>query len=204
MPSLAITGTLGSGKSILLRELSDHLTQRGFRVTSYSADDANRRLLEADDAVCKEIASVLGKQCLDPQGRPDRIKLSALVSTDQGARKILEGIMHPRLESFWRPLAEKHRGEKTPFFVAEIPLLYEKALSGYFDSVFVIGCSDIIRRSRLESQRSISREQADRWLAIQQSQDRKIALADHLFWNDGLPESIKLQLSQFLRYLAIQ
>jgi len=203
MPSLAITGNLGSGKSILLRELADQLTQRGFRVTSYSADEENRRLLREDEEVRNKIASALGSEYLDPQGLPDRIKLSVLVSTDPNARKILEGIMHPRLESLWRPLAERHRGGKSPFFVAEIPLLYEKGLSGYFDTVLVIGCSDGIRKSRLKNNRSVSNSQAEHWLSIQQSQDRKIALADHLFWNDGNPDSLRRQLFQLLRYLII-
>ena len=203
MPSLAITGNLGSGKSALLSDLSGHLRQQGFQVASYSADDENRRLLEKDEEVRNQIASSLGKECLDSRGLPDRIKLAAFVSTNQGARKVLEGIMHPRLESLWRPLAKRHGGKKSSFFVAEIPLLYEKELSGYFDSVVVIGCSDVIRRSRLKTNRSISNDQADRWLFIQQTQEQKIALADHLIWNDGSPESLTRQLPQLLRYLNI-
>ncbi len=200
MPSLAITGTLGSGKSVLLHAVIEQLTQQGFPVTSYSADEENRRLLLEDKEVCTEIACSLGKEFLDPQGLPDRVKLANLISTDLGARKILEGIMHPRLESIWRPLAELHRGEKSSFFIAEIPLLYEKGLSGYFDRVLVTGCSDSIRKSRLKDNRSISNSQAEQWLSIQQSQDHKIPLADHLFWNDGSPESMKRQVSQLLRY----
>jgi dephospho-CoA kinase len=203
MPSLAITGTLGSGKSVLLHALIEQLTQQGFPVTSYSADEENRRLLLEDKEVCTEIACSLGKEFLDPQGLPDRVKLANLISTDLGARKILEGIMHPRLESVWRPLAEQHHGEKSSFFVAEIPLLYEKGLSGNFNRVLVIGCSDSIRKSRLKDNRSISNSQAEQWLSIQQSQDQKITLADHFFWNDGSPNSLNHQVSQLLRYQSI-
>ena len=203
MPSLAITGTLGSGKSVLLHAVIEQISQQGFRVTSYSSDAENRRLLQEDKKVCTEIGYALGKEYLDPQGLPNRVKLSNLISTDLGARKILEGIMHPRLESLWRPLAEQHHGEKSSFFVAEIPLLYEKGLSGYFNRVLVIGCSDGIRKSRLKDNRSISNSQAEQWLSIQQSQDQKITLADHLFWNDGSLESMNHQVSQLLRYQSI-
>lgn len=203
MPSLAITGTLGSGKSALLHAVIEQLTRQGFHVTSYSADEENRRLLLEDKEVCTEIGYALGKEYLDPQGLPDRVKLANLISTDLGARKILEGIMHPRLESLWRPLAEQHHGEKSSFFVAEIPLLYEKGLSGYFNTVLAVGCSDGIRKSRLKDNRSISNSQAEQWLSIQQSQDQKITLADHLFWNDGSPESMNHQVSQLLRYQSI-
>ena len=203
MPSLAITGTLGSGKSALLNTVIEQLTRKSFHVTSYSADEENRRLMNEDKEICNEIASALGKEYLDPTGLPDRVKLSSLISTDEGARKVLEGIMHPRLESLWRPLAEQHHGEKSSFFVAEIPLLYEKGLSGYFNKVLVIGCSDCIRKSRLKDNRSISTSQAEQWLSIQQSQDQKTTLADHLFWNDGSPDSLNHQISQLLRYQSI-
>lgn len=203
MPSLAITGTLGSGKSVLLHAVIKQLALQGFHVTSYSADEENRRLLQDDAEVRNQIASALGKEYLDTTGLPDRVKLSSLISTDEGARKVLEGIMHPRLESVWRPLAEQHQGKKSSFFVAEIPLLYEKGLSGYFNTVLVIGCSDGIRKSRLKDNRSISNRLAKLWLSIQQSQDEKTTLADHLFWNDGSPDSLNHQISQLLRYQSI-
>jgi dephospho-CoA kinase len=203
MPSLAITGTIGSGKSHLLHEVVRHLTQQGFRVTSYCADEENRRLLREDENVRLEISTSLGNEYLDSQGLPDRVKLSSLISTGQNARKILEGIMHPRLESLWRPLAEQHRGKKSSFFIAEIPLLYEKGFTDHFDSVLVCGCSDAVRKSRLKDNRSISNRQAELWLSIQKSQDQKTALADHLFWNDGSPDSVSRQIIQLLRYLYI-
>lgn len=172
-------------------------------MTLYSADEENRRLLNEDGEVRKEIARAFGAEYFDPQGLPDRIKLSRLVSNDPVARKTLEGIMHTRLERAWLPAAEKNRGVKSSFFVAEIPLLYEKGVEDRFDKVLAIGCSDGIRKSRLSSHRSISNEQADRWLSVQQSQDQKMTLADHLFWNDGHPHLINLQISQLLRYSAI-
>jgi dephospho-CoA kinase len=203
MPSFAITGTLGSGKSLLLQAVVEQLLQQGFPVTPYSADEENRRLLREDEEVRHKIASSLGKEYLDSHGFPDRIKLSSLISADEDARTILEGIMHPRLESLWRPLAEQHKGKKSSFFVAEIPLLYEKRLASYFDKVLVIGCSDSIRKSRLSDNRSISKGLAEQWLSIQQSQAEKTALADHLFWNDGSEKSLNCQISQLLHYLTI-
>jgi dephospho-CoA kinase len=203
MPSLAITGTLGSGKSVLIQGVIEQLSRQGFHVTSYSADEENRRLLQEDAEIRNMIASALGKEYIDHTGLPDRVKLSSLISTDERARKILEGIMHPRLESLWQPLAQQHHGAKSSFFVAEIPLLYEKGLSGYFNTVLVIGCSDGIRKSRLKDNRSISSSQAEKWLSIQKSQDQKITLADHLFWNDGSPDSLNHQISQLLRYQSI-
>jgi len=203
MPSLAITGTLGSGKSMLLSQLHTVLSEKGIHVQSFSADEENRRLLAEDQEVRQEIESRLGLKILDKEGKPDRSKLSALISNDDSARKALEGILHPRLEKQWKPASQRHKGAECSFFIAEIPLLYEKGLEQFFDAVLVIGSSDFTRKSRLQSNRFISPNQADQWLSIQQSQDQKISLADHLFWNDGSPDSLKRQLPQLLRYQSI-
>jgi len=203
MPSLAITGTLGSGKSFLLSQLHMALSEKGIHVQSYSADEENRRLLAEDQEVRQEIECRLGLKILDEEGKPDRSKLSTIISSDDSARKALEGILHPRLEKQWMPAAQQHSGAGSSFFIAEIPLLYEKGLEQFFDAVLVIGSSDSTRKSRLQSNRFISPNQVDQWLAIQQSQTQKISRADHLIWNDGSPDSLKRQLPQLLRYLAI-
>jgi dephospho-CoA kinase len=203
MPSLAITGSLGSGKSHLLRQLVHSLQGRGLAAVAYSADEENRRLLEENREVRAEIASRLGNECLNAAGDPDKEKLRQLVQTSPDARETLESIMHPRLRSTWLPLAEKHRGTISSFFVAEIPLLYEKGLERHFDRVLGIGCSEAIRKERLQTSRHLHEKEADRWLAIQQSQVSKNALADHLIWNDGPPDSLNRQITHFLRYLNI-
>jgi len=202
MPSLAITGTLGSGKSLLLKELTDALTRRGFETLAFSSDEENRHLLREDQEVRENLISSLGDGCLDKEGIPDRNRIRDLVSKSKAARESLERIMHPRLERIWRPTAARYRKLKSSFFIAEIPLLYEKGLAEAFDTVLVIGCSDAIRKSRLVFFRSITEKQADHWLSIQQSQERKISLADYLIWNDGSVDSLRRQLSPFLRSLC--
>jgi dephospho-CoA kinase len=85
------------------------------------------------------------------------------------------------------------------FFVAEIPLLYEKSLEGFFDKVLVVGCSNSQRKERLLKKRSIKSEKANEWLSLQQSQEEKLAKADHLLWNDGTLDSLKQQLQTLLQ-----
>ena len=188
MPSLAITGIIGSGKSIALALLSQLLN-----ATSFSADEENRRQLEGPE-VRQLIRSLLGDSCYDSEGKPDRPQISKLITSDPAARTALESILHPRLERIWRPLAEGHRQVPGSFFVAEIPLLYEKGLESFFDKTIVIGCSDSVRKERLEQGRSISPSESSEWMKIQQPQHEKLFRADHLIWNDGSHRSLELQI----------
>lgn len=202
MPALAITGSIGSGKSLALRALAfllkDHLG-----ADIYSADEENRRLLDEDPEVKSLICSQLGTSCYHSDGRADRKILFDLISHDQSARTTLESILHPRLEACWKPLAEKFRQTNKAYFLAEIPLLYEKRLEVFFDKTIVVGCSDSVRRERLQRLRSLTAVQATAWLNIQVSQEAKVGKAHHLLWNDGsealLQQQIHLLASYFLQ-----
>lgn len=168
----------------------------------FSADEENRRLLENDPEVRNLILSSLGSGCYTPEGLPDRETIFRIISGDLTAKNVLEGILHPRIEKTWKPLAEAHRHPSETFFVAEIPLLYENNLDQFFDKVLVVACSDTLRKERLLKSRSISARKASEWIALQQSQDDKISKADSLLWNDGSMDSLKRQVQNLLHILT--
>ena len=199
MPSLALTGNIGSGKTATLNILVSLIQEAGITALRFSADEENRTLLEKDPEVRELIRSSLGGDCYTPDGLPNRETISLRISHDPQARNTLEGILHPRLERIWKPLAEAHRLPDHTFFVAEIPLLYEKGLSSFFDKVLVVGCSDSIRKERLLKSRSVSAAKADEWLALQQPQSEKISQTDQLLWNDGNLGTLKGQIRRFLK-----
>ena len=196
MPAIAITGTIGSGKSLALSLLGEFL-----KSPIYNADLENRKLLDTDTEVRRLIRSVFGDSCFDSSGNPDRKYLFELITTDHSAKTMLEDILHPRLETVWKPLAHKAKGAKNDFFIAEIPLLYEKGLEPFFDKSIVVACSDSVRKERLKLSRQLSSQETSAWLKTQTPQDQKINLADHLLWNDTETNALELQIRQVLPIL---
>lgn len=180
MPALAITGTIGSGKSLVLRTLGDLLKAKIF-----SADEENRRLLDNDPEVKHLILSSLGKGCYKEDGSANRKVLFDLVSHDPMARNTLESILHPRLQALWKPLAETFCEKPDCYFLAEIPLLYEKKLEAFFDKTIVVGCSDSVRQERLQRLRSLTTTELAAWMKMQAPQDTKVTKAHYFLWNDG-------------------
>lgn len=202
MPSLALTGTIGSGKTSAAKLIASEFRASGISVTCFSADEENRRLLETDPEVKDLVLSSLGPACYTTDGRPDRNAIFRIITGDPAAKNALEGILHPRIGKTWKPLAEAYRHQPDAFFIAEIPLLYEKDFARFFDKVLVVGCSDSLRKERLLKSRSITAEKADEWMALQQSQDDKISKTDHLLWNDGSMDSLKRQIQSLLQILT--
>jgi dephospho-CoA kinase len=184
MPSLAITGSLGSGKSTASSMLLALLRKGGATVTEYSADGHNRSLLREDPGVRRDLLDSFGPGVLGPDGIPDREILSRSIRESDRARAELERILHPRLRAVWQPAARACRGAEG-FFLAEIPLLLEKGLAGEFDRVVAVACSPGIRKGRLASSRGLDPQVVDRWLSLQAPQDLRAEGCHHLLWNDG-------------------
>ena len=203
MPALAITGVIGSGKSTALQLLHKALSPIARETVSFSADEENRRLLNENPEVREQIRFHLGSDCYLGDGTADRGRIYEIITSDPLAKKKLEQIIHPRLEQLWKPMASRFRMEKDSFFVAEIPLLYEKQLESFFDRILLIACSDEIRRERLEQTRSMASADVSQWSKLQQSQESKIPKADYLFWNDGSQQTLTLQVRHFITTLSL-
>src|SRR5512135_2497498 len=91
MPSLGITGGLGTGKSSVARLFAD----RG--AVSLSADAVAREVAVPGSPALREIAEAFGPSYVLPDGGLDRAALGALVFRDPAARWRLERITHPRI-----------------------------------------------------------------------------------------------------------
>jgi dephospho-CoA kinase len=203
MPALAITGIIGSGKSTVLKLLSMALTSAMKEIVVFSADEENRRLLDTDPEVHHEICSRIGKECYLPEGIPDRGRIFEIITSNPTAKRELEEILHPRIESLWKPLATRFSASKDSFLIAEIPLLYEKELESFFDRSILIACSDSVRNERLKKYRSMKPSDALLWKDLQHSLESKLPKADHLLWNDGSEESLKLEIQRLVEILCM-
>jgi len=199
MSALAITGTIGSGKSEVLQLLSPLLAIKEDQI--YSSDRENRHLLDHNTEVRELIISLLGPSSYQENGTADRSRIFELISRDSSLRTALENILHPRLEILWKPKAAKYRSNHSSIFLAEIPLLYEKNLELFFDKVIVVSCSDTIRESRLHRFRSLNSDEIEAWIKMQESSEIKISKADYLIWNDGSHSALKHQIHLLASHL---
>ncbi len=197
MPTIAITGGIGSGKSTFTRAFAGLL-----HAETFDADVCARRLLAEDPAVAAEVRAAFGAEVFDASGRPERGALREIVFTaDPAPRRALEAILHPRVRSAWRGWLEEGL-QKTPDapLLVEIPLLYETGAEAFFDHAIVVGCSLTTQMSRLTGQRRLPETTARRIIASQWELSDKIRRCDHLIWNDGPENCLYAQAERCARY----
>ena len=193
---IGITGGISTGKSTFANLLCERLGARLF-----NADHAARRLADEDAEVRQLLREEFGPQIFSATGDLNRTALRAIILADQGKKRALEQILHPRIRRQWATEAETSR-QHGKIFLADIPLLYETEGETLCDRVVVVACSREIQLQRLIARTAINRADALAMIASQMSLSEKILRADHLVWNNGPLANLEAQAEIYARFLT--
>ena len=179
---LGLTGGIATGKSTLASLLLGRAN-----LIAFDADACVHELLATNE----EVVSAIRLEFSLPDTPIDRAALRRIVFLKPEARHRLESILHPVVQSRWQSLAKDCRANGTSL-LADIPLLFETGAAAAFDTTIVVAASPQVQQQRLLS-RGLDREMIDAMLASQWPIGQKVALADHVIWNDGSPAELERQ-----------
>ncbi|MCI5745485.1 MAG: dephospho-CoA kinase [Erysipelotrichaceae bacterium] len=132
---IAITGSIGSGKSYLLKLINKH-----FKYDTFSCDDFVKEAYE-NEGILNEINKVfncVNDQILDKNALKNKL--------DADNIKILNNIIHPFVIKKIKRIKEIYTHQLA--FV-EVPLLFESNLQYLFDYSIAIFCDDAQRHEAL-------------------------------------------------------
>jgi dephospho-CoA kinase len=147
-------------------------------------DDLARQVVEPGQPALEEVRQAFGPAVIGPDGRLDRQRLAGQVFADEGARRLLEGILHPRIRDGWLRRAEDFERQGASHLVIVIPLLFETGAERELDSVICVACSAATQTERLLA-RGWSREQITARNRAQLPVDEKILRSNFLIWTEG-------------------
>lgn len=187
MKKIAITGTIGSGKS----EVSRLLREKGYAV--FDCDQVSYDLSQPNQAGYNQIIKRFEGIVMENQ-MLDRKKLASIIFNDAQAKMDLQNILYPLiLEEM-----EKQIKKSDTLFFAEVPTLYESGWEIYFDQVLVVSVCKEVRDFRLKQNRSMSSAQIEERVQAQISDEKKCALADWVIENNGTKEELKIKIEKWL------
>lgn len=187
---IGLTGGVASGKSAA----ADRLAELGAAV--FDADRVNRELLDGDAQTRAEILAAFGPTAIDAEQRIDRAALRRIIFADPAARRLLEGIMHPRVEQRLRQLATE---ANSALVVIAIPLLVEVGAYPWLDRILVVDCPTAVQRERLMRRDHIDAALAQSMIDAQASRARRLALADDVLVNDDALEALLRRCDRLYR-----
>lgn len=183
---VGLTGGIASGKSTVARRLVAH------GAIHIDADALSREVVQAGTPGLSAIVDDFGQAVLSPDGSLDRAALGAIVFADPDARQRLEAIIHPRVHARTAELiAAASAADPAAVIVYDVPLLVEARRELEFDLIVVCEAPVEVRIARLHEHRGMPRDEAERRIRSQATDEERRAIADVIIdTNDSLERTL--------------
>ena len=186
---VGLTGGIGSGKSTVARLLQD----KG--ATVVDADEAARDIVEPGEPALAALVERFGPGILLTDGRLDRAGLARIAFGDEESRLALNGITWPAIvDRFSERIAA---AADDAIVVCDAPLLAEggPGREREFAAVIVVESPRDVRLARLE-ERGIARDDGERRMAAQATDDERREFATYVLDNSGDVETLARQVDE--------
>jgi len=191
---VGLTGGIGSGKSTVAAMLAE----RG--ATILDADVFARDAVRRGSMGFAAVVERFGPGVVLSDGELDRAGLASIVFGDDGARRDLEGIVHPEVGRMIAEGIAAHE-DTSDVVVLVSPLLVEMRTDERCDVVVLVVAEPEVRLDRLAA-RGMDRDDAAARMAVQSPVERQAARADVVLDNDGTPEDLARQVDRLWADLA--
>ena len=187
MKVIGITGGIGSGKTTTCQIFE----QLGVAV--YYADVRAKQLMAHNTDLKAKIIQAFGDKAYS-NGELDRNYLAKEVFDYKERLSVLNGLVHPAVADDFDEWLEENRG--ADYVLKEAAILFESGAYHNVDvTVLVIAPKDI-RIERVLSRDGSTKDEVERRMNNQWTQERKAKLADHIINNDGskllIPQVLEL------------
>jgi dephospho-CoA kinase len=147
-----------------------------------------------------EVVAAFGPEVLTAEGALDRPAVGAIVFADREKRRVLEGIIHPRVRA--RAAEIEAAAPEGAVVVHDIPLLTETGQAGSFDAVVVVDVPVETQVERMVSLRGMSPEDAQARVDAQASREERLAVATYVVDNTGTLEELRDRVHSVYAELA--
>jgi dephospho-CoA kinase len=192
---IALTGGIATGKSYVANKIKEA------GVPMVDADVLSREVVAPGTPGLAAVRRRFGPDAVRRDGTMDRVRIAQIVFKDKRARLDLEAIIHPAvqkaIDEFFATLPKR-----TPFAVADIPLLFETGRDNQFNAVVVVACPRELQLQRLMERNKLSKDDAERRLNAQLPIDQKVKKATHVIRTEGTFEDTDRQVADLIKKLS--
>jgi len=176
---VGLTGNIAAGKSAAAAAFA----VRGAVVID--SDIAARQAVAPGTPALDAIIRHFGLSIRQPDGSLDRAALGAIVFRDPTARRALERIVHPAVETVRQQAVHRARVEGRAVVICDIPLLFEARLAWQFPRIVLVDAPADVRIARMVRDRDMTHADATARVRSQLPASLKRGRADIVIENDG-------------------
>ena len=188
---LGITGGIGSGKSTV----SSLLAERGLLVLD--ADEISRSVTGPMGRAMPEIAATFGNKVVSSNGALNRKAMSNIAFSDKKKLDELSSIIHRHVFEQIDETLTKEKEKGTKCVVLDVPIPVNK-FRELCNQIWVVTCDKDVSLARLQK-RGMEKEEAERRIAVQMTDDEYCELGDHSIDNSWDLEDLKDKVEVLIR-----
>lgn len=197
MIKVCLTGSIATGKTTISKQLADS------GAIILDTDLIVHSMYNYPSETSKKILEAFGTDLLQ-ENKIDRKKLSQIVFSDPKKLELLNSIVHPAVRKYVYDEVQKYEQlekEKNQNYllVYVIPLFFETNSSYQVDKILLAFCSEENQLKRLIQRENYTQEEALKRIKAQIPIAEKIKKADFLIDTNHDLESVKGQVSDFLK-----
>ena len=173
---LAITGSIGSGKSVVSRMMNV------LGVPVYDCDVNAKRLMTDDEFIVSELKRMFGDECYEDDGTLNRQYIASRIFTDKENIKRVNSLVHPVVRRDFEEWAAK---QESSVVAVETAILYESGMIEAVDKVLVVWADRETAINRTMQRSGMNRIQVENRMNNQMSVDDLLLMSDYSLYNDG-------------------
>jgi len=191
MKRVGLTGGVASGKSTVSAILDE------LGAVIIDADALAREVVAPGTDGLREVVEAFGRDVLTGDGELDRPAMGTIVFADAEKRRVLEGIIHPRVRE--RGAEIEASAGPDDVVVHDIPLLAETGQAASFDAVVVVDVPLEVQVDRMVRIRGMSEADARARIAAQADRDARLAVATYVVENTGDLDELRARVEEVYR-----
>ncbi len=188
--TIAITGGIGSGKSVVSRIL------RLMDIPVFDCDAEAKLLYVTDSQLAAGMKALLGREVYLPDGQINRSYLASHIFQHPETAHAVQQLVHPAVTTGFKRWRTARTEEGYGFVGIESAILFEAGLEALADTIWLVTAPEAVRLQRAMHRDKTSEEQIRSRMAKQASQTELLYRAHAEIINDGktllIPQIIHL------------
>jgi len=177
MLKIGLTGGIGSGKTTV------GMVFKKLGIPVYDADTQAKRLMNSDDELKSALKSAFGSDIYREDGTLARRRLAEIIFSEPAMLEKVNGWVHPAVARDFEHWCSR---QAAPYVIEEAAIIFERNIASRFAKVILVTASDEVRIRRVCRRDKAAPEEVRKRMANQWTEDKKIALADFVIYNDQL------------------
>ena len=198
MRIIGLTGSSGSGKSLIAKYFGEH----GCAIID--ADLVSHTVTNSNTSCQQDLSLAFGEDLIRPDGTLDRVRLAAIVFSDQEKLETLNKIVLPYiLEEIGKRISElKQAGYH--MLLLDAPTLFEAGADSICDFIIAVCADPEIKLKRIMERDKLSIEAASMRMGAQKDDSFYHAHANLVLYNDKSQEELFQKVSVVFKELLKQ